>query len=78
MHKHTQYTNSKRPHLSSVPLGCVVVTVSRLCSSVTPNTVLLEEGEEKQREICQSMSDPSNPQVRQGLYDGRLSQAGQS
>lgn len=29
------------------------------------------------RRICQSMSDPSNPQVRQELYDGRLSQARQ-
>ncbi len=54
--------------------------VSRLCSSVTPNTALLEEevGEGGgKRRICQSMSDPPNPQVRQGLYDGRLSQARQ-
>lgn len=79
-HKHTQRTNLRRPRVSAVPLGCVVVMVSRLCSSVTPNTALLQEEVGKgggMRRICQSMSDPPNPQVRQELYDGRLSQARQ-
>lgn len=43
MVKYAQYTNSRRPHHTAVPLGCVVVMASRLCSSVTPNTALLEE-----------------------------------
>lgn len=55
--------------------------VSQQCSSITPNMVLLKEeveGGGGKRRICQSMSDPPNPQVRRELYDGRLSQARRS
>lgn len=47
-------------------LGCVVVTVSCLCSR-TKNTVFTERWVRGNRRICQSMSDPPNPQVRQEL-----------
>lgn len=47
-------------------LGCVVVIVSCLCS-VTKNKVFTERWVRGNRRICQSMSDPPNPQVRQEL-----------
>lgn len=53
----TQYTNH---------LGCDAVTVSCLCS-ITKNTVFTERWVRGNRRICQSMSDPPNPQVRQEL-----------
>lgn len=58
-------------------LGRVVVTVSRLCYSLTPNTVFLESEEEEKGRICQSMSDPPNPQVRQEAL-GRKTVTGQT